>query len=399
MKRHAHLEAVLMASCLLVWITALSAPVAKAAEATTSAGGAAAPGDTLEEIVITARQREEKITDVPVTVEAFTASDIKFAGIERPADFVALTPGLSQVQTAEVGDLQLNIRGINTGRDVETNFALVVDGVLQTNPNAFNQELANIQQIEVLKGPQGAIFGRNALAGAIIVTTRKPTDRVEANATVGYGNKNTQKANFYLSGPLTPGVDASIGAFYRKTNGFFENSYLGCNNCADYYKEYGVTPRVVFELGGGSIDVKAKYSKIKAGAINFNASFALPIFAAFTSNPDFFQDVNDHEFKYINNVIPDNEQENKQVSIKGDWKLENIGTLTAWAAYNDQTNFFLTDGTSAAFGLYARTPWCQDDIAAQVGAPAPLPDLLCRCGLGVAAVQPITLRRVSVPAA
>ena len=60
------------------------------------------------------------------------------------------------MQTAEVGDLQVNIRGINTGRDAETNFALVVDGVLQTNPNALNQELSGVTQIEILKGPQGA---------------------------------------------------------------------------------------------------------------------------------------------------------------------------------------------------------------------------------------------------
>ncbi len=373
MKRPACLEAVLMGSGVLLCMLSLAVPGNSAAAAAATASAGAGSEDTLEEIVVTARQREEKITDVPATVDAFTAADIKDAGIERPGDFVALTPGLSQVQTAEVGDLQLNIRGINTGRDVETNFALVVDGVLQTNPNAFNQELANIQQIEVLKGPQGAIYGRNALAGAIIISTRKPTDRLEADATVGYGNKNTQKANFYVAGPLASGIDASVGAFYRKTNGFFTNSYLNCNDCNDYYKEYGVTPRVVFELGGGSIDVKAKYSKIRAGAINFNAAFALPGFALFTGNPDFFQDVNDHPFKYINNVIPDNEQENKQISIKGDWKLENLGTLTAWAAYNDQTNFFLTDGASAAFGLYSRTPWCQADIAAQVGGPLPSP--------------------------
>ncbi|HEY8509065.1 MAG TPA: TonB-dependent receptor plug domain-containing protein, partial [Steroidobacteraceae bacterium] len=141
----------------------------------------------LEEVVITARQREERVLDVPATVQAFTATEIKAAGIERAGDFVALTPGLAQVQTAEIGDLQLSIRGINTGRDAETNFALVIDGVLQTNPNAFNQEFANITQIEVLKGPQGAIYGRNAVAGAVIITTRRPTDEFDASATVGYG--------------------------------------------------------------------------------------------------------------------------------------------------------------------------------------------------------------------
>src|SRR5690606_39411649 len=96
-------------------------------------------GRVLEEILVTARQRAESITDVPATIQAFTARDIQAAGIERPTDFIALTPGLAQVQTAEVGDLQLSIRGLNTGRDIETNFALVIDGVLQTNPTAFKQ--------------------------------------------------------------------------------------------------------------------------------------------------------------------------------------------------------------------------------------------------------------------
>jgi len=332
----------------------------------------AANNQTLEEIVVTARQRAERIQDVPATIQAFTAREIEIAGIERPTDFIALTPGLSQVQTAEVGDLQLSIRGLNTGRDAETNFALVIDGVLQTNPTAFNQELANVQQIEVLKGPQGAIYGRNAVAGAIIVTTRKPGQGFEGDVDVGVGNNNTKKAHVYLGGG-SEAVQFGLGGFYRETDGFFDNKFLNCDDCVDYYKEYGVTPRLVVPMGdNGELDVKAKYSKLEAGAINFNATFALPFFATFTNNPDFFQDVNDHEFNYISNIVPHNEQENKQISVKGEWTLD-VGTLTAWVAYNDQTNFFLTDGTSAAFGLYARTAECQADIAAQVGGPLPSP--------------------------
>jgi len=332
----------------------------------------AANNQTLEEIVVTARQRAEKIEDVPATIQAFTARDIEIAGIERPTDFIALTPGLSQVQTAEVGDLQLSIRGLNTGRDAETNFALVIDGVLQTNPTAFNQELANVQQIEVLKGPQGAIYGRNAVAGAIIVTTRKPEQGFQGDVDLGVGNNNAKKAHVYLGGG-SDAVQFGVGGFYRETDGFFDNTFLGCDDCVDYYKEYGVTPRLVMPMGdNGELDVKAKYSKLEAGAINFNATFALPFFATFTNNPDFFQDVNEHEFNYISNIVPTNEQENKQVSVKGEWTLD-VGTLTAWVAYNDQTNFFLTDGTSAAFGLYARTSECQADITAQVGGPLPSP--------------------------
>ena len=167
------------------------------------------------------------------------SADIESAGIERPQDFIALTPGVSQVQTAEAGDMQVVIRGINTGRDAETNFALVVDGVLQTNPNALNQELSNVTQIEVLKGPQGALYGRNALAGAIIMTTRRPGDETEVELNAGYGTDNTYKGGFYLGGALGGTAKGSLSAYTRKTDGQFENSFLGCDDCVDYFEEIG----------------------------------------------------------------------------------------------------------------------------------------------------------------
>jgi len=365
---------------LLAGAIAAAASAAAWAQSSTEAPPAAAPaGEDLGEIVVTARQRKEKLVDVPVTVQVFTASDIKAAGIERPQDFIALTPGVSAVQTAEVGDMQVSIRGLNTGRDAETNYALVIDGVLQVNPNSLNQEFANLQQIEVVKGPQGALYGRNAVAGAIIIATKKPGDHFVADANLGYGNKNTQTANFWVAGPLNDVVSAGVSGFYRKTNGFFDNSYRHCDNCADYYKEFGATPRMIIKLGdNGSLDLKAKYSKITAGAINFNAAFALPFFATAFNNPDFFQNVNSHPFDYINNIIPQNEQTNKQFSIKGDWKLS-IGELTAYAAHADETNYFLTDGTSAAFNLYANVPTsvgpdvCSVSVAAAPGSPLPSP--------------------------
>ena len=234
-------------------------------------------------------------------------------------------------------------------------------------------------EIEILKGPQGALYGRNAVAGAMIITTKKPGETFESDVGLGFGNHGTQKASVYLGGPLTDGVAAGIGAYYRKTDGFFTNRYLKCDDCADFYKEYGVTPRFVFKAGdNGTIDLKAKYSKVEAGAINFNAAFALPVFATAFGNPDFYQDANAHPFVYINNVKPQNEQKNAQISVKGDWKLD-VGTLTAWLAYNDQKNFFLTDGTSAAFNLYSNVPVsagpnvCSVSVAAAPGGALPSP--------------------------
>jgi iron complex outermembrane receptor protein len=361
MKRYASLLGIIAAAAIQA--------VARGADAQ-EAGVRSA--DALEEVVVTARQREERLIDVPATVQAFTAEDIKSAGIVRPQDFISLTSGVSQVQTAEIGDMQVNIRGISTGRDAETNFALVIDGVLQTNPNAFNQELANVSQIEVLKGPQGALYGRNALAGAIIITTRKPGDTFAAQAKAGGGNNSQWTGNVNLSGPLGDRIAGSIGAYTRHDDGAFYNSYLKCDGCTNYFRETGANGRLIFKAGdNGEIDVKAKYSELKGGAITFNASIALADAAIGSGFGPFWEDPNAHDFVYINNVRPVNEQKNKNVSVKGTWNLP-AGTLTTTLAYNDQTNFFLTDGASDAFGLYSANSVCQASFAARA-ADTPVP--------------------------
>jgi iron complex outermembrane receptor protein len=345
--------------------TALSTATAQAQQ------GPSANTNELGEIVVTARQREEKITDVPVSVQAFSADDIKAAGIERPQDFINLTAGVSAVQTAEIGDIQISIRGINTGRDAETNFAFVVDGVLQTNPSALNQELNGVSQIEILKGPQGALYGRNAVAGAMILSTRKPSDKFEADIAVGLGDYGTKKADFWVGGPISDGVKGSLSAYTRKTNGQWSNSRLGCNDCVDYFDEKGVTGRLLFDAAGGSFDVKAKASKVSGGAINFNASLALSEAAAFYGAV-FQEDPNAHEFAYLNNIKPENEQKNANFSIKGEWDTS-LGKVTSYVAYNDQKNYLLTDGTSAAFYLYSVTPSCGATNSAASSGPLPAP--------------------------
>lgn len=156
----------------------------------------------LEEVVVVARRRAEDLQDVPIAVTAFTSSDIQSAGINRPQDFISLTPNMSIVDTANAGDTQVTIRGQYSTRDAESTFAYVVDGVLITNPNGFNGELYDIEQIEVLKGPQGALYGRNAVAGAIIVNTRRPTSEFEASAKGTLGDDNLKKAQAMVSGPL-----------------------------------------------------------------------------------------------------------------------------------------------------------------------------------------------------
>src|SRR5260370_12052665 len=171
------------------WIAALTTALA----VIVAAPAPAATGD-LEEIVVTARKRDESFQNVPITVDVFTAQKIQSAGIESPRDFVAMVPNMTMVEVQNVGNSFITVRGISQARNSEPSVAVLVDGVQETNPAQFNQALYDIQQIEVLKGPQGALYGRNAIGGAIIIRTVAPTDEFQANAKVGYGNENSYKA-------------------------------------------------------------------------------------------------------------------------------------------------------------------------------------------------------------
>ena len=201
---------------------------------------------TLEEIVVSARRRDESFQNVPITVNVFTAQQIQSAGIENPRDFVAMVPNMTMVEVQNVGNSFITVRGISQARNSEPSVAVLVDGVLETNPYQFNQELTDIQQIEVLKGPQGALYGRNAIGGAIIIHTVDPADHFEGTAKVGIGNGTSERAQVAVSGPIdsagTLRYRASLN-FYN-TDGYLENTYL--NRKADPYRDYSGRLRLLW---------------------------------------------------------------------------------------------------------------------------------------------------------
>ena len=220
------------------WIAALTTVMTVIIAVPTRAQTAAiAPTSDIQEIIVTARKRDESNLNVPITVNVFTAQEIQAAGIESPRDFVAMVPNMTLVETQNVGNSFITIRGISQARNSEASVAVLVDGVLETNPYEFNQELFDIKQIEVLKGPQGALYGRDAIGGAIIISTADPSDHFEGTTRLGVGNGPSEKAQFALSGPLdssgTLRYRASL-SFYN-TDGYLQNEYL--DRKADPYRD------------------------------------------------------------------------------------------------------------------------------------------------------------------
>lgn len=324
------------------------------------------------EIISISRKRPESIQDVPIAVTALSQKDIESAGVERPSDFISLIPNVSIVDTANVGDTQVSIRGIVSTRDAESTFAYVVDGVLITNPNGFNEELLDVAQIEVLKGPQGALYGRNAVSGAILVTTKEPADELEGSIKLGAGSNGIKRVNGVVSGAFSDTLRGRLTASYNSTDGHYTNIFTGQDDTVDFLEDTTLKGRLMWDVTDDlTLDMRFGRSEVEGGAINFNAVFALPSFETAFVQPNYNANVNDHNFVFAFNVPGENEQETTEFSIKADWDLEGYD-ITGVFAYNDLEEYLLSDGTSASFYGYELTPQCQTDRATLNNAPTAL---------------------------
>jgi iron complex outermembrane recepter protein len=203
---------------LLLGTTALAAVLLDVSAAFAQSTGA------IEEVVVTARQRSEDIEKVPAQVTAFTSAMIDAKGITVPSDFLNAVPNVTFVATQNAGTSFIVIRGISQARNSEPSVAVVVDGVPMTQPAEFNQTLLDIQQIEVLKGPQGALYGRDAIGGAILITTKQPTDQWEGEMTAGYDNGPGGKVLGVVSGPITDTLKMRAAVSYINTDGTLRNA-------------------------------------------------------------------------------------------------------------------------------------------------------------------------------
>ena len=287
---------------------------------------------TLEEIVVTARRRDEAIQNVPVTVNVFTEQAIESAGIESPRDFVAMVPNMTLVEVQNVGNSFITIRGISQARNSEPSVAVLVDGVLETNPYQFDQELTDIREIEVLKGPQGAVYGRNAIGGAILIHTVDPSDHFSGAARVGVGNGTAEKAQVAVSGPIdsagTLKVRASLN--YYNTDGYRQNAFL--DRKADPYRDYSGRLRLLWKPSDQwSADLRALFDRVETTAFYYIIPRNLEAnpFASFTTPPD----ANDVTSPIQNSNLGTDNRDVTDLALKLDYSLRS-GTLTAVSDYN-----------------------------------------------------------------
>jgi iron complex outermembrane receptor protein len=275
-----------------------------------------------DEILVTARRRTESFEDVPISITAFDAEDIRSAGIERPQDFVSLTPNVTLVETQNQGTSFLTIRGISQARNSEPSAAILVDGVLLTNPAQLTQELFDIQSIEVLKGPQGAVYGRNAIGGAILLTTKEPGDTHEHRFRLGYDDGPGTKAQFMTGGPLgdSDSLKYQASLSYYDTDGWIDNPYLGEE--ADPFTDTSVRLRLIGDPSGPwRWDARYYMSEVETQSLYFNISTQNNRFGQPGGNAD------DTSLPVRVNNAGINDRDLSQLSFKADYDAD-FGTLT-----------------------------------------------------------------------
>jgi iron complex outermembrane receptor protein len=226
-----------------VFVVTAMASQAQAGPSPAAADRAAAPRDTAgavptdalppvtdQEIIVTAQRRSESIQRVPATITAFSGEALEARGIETTADLQLRTPGFVMSSNVVFGQPFLRGSGnatLTIGSD--SSVATHLDGVYLTRPMSTFQELFDVERVEVLKGPQGTLYGRNATGGVINIITADPTDVVEGKAEVTVGNYGKRKFAASLSGPLT-GDDTLSGrvtVMRSKHDGYVRNIFDG----------------------------------------------------------------------------------------------------------------------------------------------------------------------------
>jgi len=183
----------------------------------------------IEEIVVTAQRRAESLQDVPIAITAFNEKMMKEAGITGIDNVAQFTPGFTLSSYNKVTP-QPFIRGIGTnasGAGDDASVAVFIDEVYISRAGAYDSNLFDLERVEVLRGPQGTLYGKNVVGGALNITTRRPSEEFEAKVNISAGNYDAGGLQTYVSGPLSETVRAKLALASGQRDGLVKNTFTG----------------------------------------------------------------------------------------------------------------------------------------------------------------------------
>ncbi|OCC23488.1 hypothetical protein MB02_12525 [Croceicoccus estronivorus] len=252
-------------------------------------GGYSENTDGFGTIVVTARRREENIQDAPLAITALSSDALENMNVQSSTDLDARIPNLSLSPSPgnASSTLVAYIRGIGEYAPNFTNDATVgvyVDGVYHARMSGNLSDLIDIERLEVLRGPQGTLFGRNTTGGALNILTRKPQNQAGANLRLGYGSDDeiTASGSFDTGDLGTSGIKARLGIYHHQRDGFVDNTLTKSSDDPGAVRTTAINGAVTAELGGLTLDYRGDYSRTRA------ISNASQVFIASQAVQDYF---------------------------------------------------------------------------------------------------------------
>jgi iron complex outermembrane receptor protein len=303
------------------------------------------------DIVVTAQRREQRLQDVPISVTALTGDSLTKQGITSTHDIAQSVTGMTITESG--GYVQPFIRGVGstvTNIGEPGSAATYIDGVYMPTVNGQLYQLANIESIQVLKGPQGTLFGRNANTGAIIITTRQPQFTPHLTANIGIGNYDSVTMSGFLTGPLNDSIALSFAGNYDYHDGWFINK-----NPNNGY-------RVGQKIGDGERYTVRATALIRA-ADNVDITIAADAMDASDPSPIILQPINRYQGYVTGGLLPTgpydyigNERigyliEQQGISGRVVWDMDwaSLSSTTAYRHYENHSIDYDSDTTPARF--------------------------------------------------
>ena len=297
-------------------ITATGA-LSSAAQAQANNGKSASSSTTIQEVTVTARKVSEDVQKVPESITVFTSEQIAQAQIHTVDDFVAMTPNFEIHHGETAGNFQMSIRGITQADRGDAPVSMVIDGVTLPYATSFTRPLFDIDQIEVLKGPQGSLYGQNAIGGAIIIATKQPTNDLQGTIDANYGNYNSALVQGDISGPILKDK-----LFFR-----LSGSYHNDDGDADYLlypdksADYDRSADIRGEVKAVLTDRLTATLSLGTGIDKNNGLLFAPVSPSANSLVPGFSPAQINSSLVLNQANQDYRTVNKQTSVDGSLRL------------------------------------------------------------------------------
>jgi iron complex outermembrane recepter protein len=304
-----------------------------------------AEGFFLEEVIVTAQKREQNLQDVPVSVNVVGGEQIAESGIGDLEELSGLVPNLSINESPQ--GLSIYIRGLGSGdnQGFEQSVGLFIDGVYAGRSRQFQAPFLDVAAVEVLRGPQGTLFGKNTIAGAMTVTTAKPTDELEASLQTSYEPRfNSYSVEGVVSGPITEDLKGRLAVSQSESGGFMKNTALDSDEPDSLNT---VVRGTLLWEPTDELDVQVKYEQGRAelSGRNYVTDEVGPWGALYSSNDAGFDVSDPYKRSVSTKESSDTNSESFTLNVNYDLGEYQLTSITGYSEYQHEG---VVDGDSSA---------------------------------------------------